>query len=360
MNKKQAISVSLIAIAASLLAGAILLLILGKDPIAAYTHLLQGSGLLPKAAYAAHRGMFTDFMKFLTAMAPMLLAALAFAVALRGGMFNISIAGQMLAAGFTASLFIGYSSLPALIARPLAVTLGLITGGAIGAFIGWLKHRFNVNEVVSSIMVNYSLMYGISFAINALCLDPVSRQSVRVGEAARLTLRNIPLGDYITDISLGILLALAAAALVHIYMTRSIAGFSARIAGLSPTAARYAGIDLCRHYTGTMAFSGALAGLAGVCYYMGYYASIQMKVMPSMGFDAIAVSLLGCNNPLGIIGASFLITILNKGSIYMSAMSGVDMEIASLIIGTMLIFSACTAYMGQKLYGKNKGKETAK
>ena len=356
MNKKQALSVSLIAVVASLLAGAVLLLILGKDPIAAYTQLLQGSGLLPKAAYAAHRGMFTDFMKFLTAMAPMLLASLSFAVALRGGMFNISIAGQMMAAGFTASLIIGYSTLPSIVARPLVIIIGIAAGAVIGSFIGWLKHRFNVNEVVSSIMVNYSLMYGISFAINALCLDPVSRQSLRVSEASRLTLRNIPFMDYTTDISIGIFIALLAAVLVHIYMTRSVVGFSARIAGLSPTAARYAGINLCHHYVGTMAFSGGLAGLAGVCYYLGYYASMQMKVMPSMGFDAIAVSLLGCNNPLGIIGASFLITILNKGSIYMSAMSGVDLEIASLIIGTMLLFSACTAYMGQKLYG-SKGKE---
>lgn len=356
MTKKQAFTVSVIAVAVSLLAGAVLLLCLDKNPLTAYAHLLQGSGLLPKAAYAAHRGMFTDFMKFLTAMAPMLLAALSFAVALRGGLFNISIAGQMLAAGFAASLLIGYSSLPGLVARPLVVLSGVGVGAAVGAFVGWLKHRFNVNEVVSSIMVNYILMYAISFVINVLCLDPVSRQSLRVSEASRLTLRNVALGDYTTDISLGIVLALAAAGLVYIYMYKSVAGFSARIAGLSPTAAKYAGVDLARHYVGTMAFSGALAGLAGVTYYLGYYASMQMKVIPAMGFDAIAVSLLGCNNPLGIVGASFLITILNKGGIYMSAMSAVDMEIVSLIIGTMLLFSACTAWLGQRLYGKGAGK----
>ena len=97
-----------------------------------------------------------------------------------------------------------------------------------------------------------------------------------------------------------------------------------------------------------MVIYGALSGLAGVTYYLGYFASIQPKVLTSTGFDAIAVSLLGNNNPVGIIFSSFLITVISKGSTYMSSASGVQQEIASVITGIILLFSACGAFVRYK------------
>ena len=94
--------------------------------------------------------------------------------------------------------------------------------------------------------------------------------------------------------------------------------------------------------------SGALSGLAGVTYYLGYFASIQPKVLTSTGFDAIAVSLLGNSNPVGIIFSSFLITVIGKGSTYMSSASGIQQEIASVITGIILLFSACGAFIRYK------------
>ena len=91
--------------------------------------------------------------------------------------------------------------------------------------------------------------------------------------------------------------------------------------------------------------SGALAGLAGVSYYLGYFGSIQPRVLPSMGFDSVAVALLGNSNPIGIIFFSFFITILSKGSTYMNSASGLESEIASVITGIILLFSACNAYI---------------
>ena len=99
--------------------------------------------------------MLTDFMSYVNYFTPMIFAALAVAVALRAGLFNIGVSGQMLAAGFTASIIVGYSSLNAVLAKPLVVIIGLIVGGLVGGLIGFLKYRFNINEVVSSIMLNY-------------------------------------------------------------------------------------------------------------------------------------------------------------------------------------------------------------
>ena len=95
----------------------------------------------------------------------------------------------------------------------------------------------------------------------------------------------------------------------------------------------------------SMLISGALAGLAGVTYYLGYFASIQPRTLTSMGFDAIAVSLLGNSSPLGIIAASFLISAVFKGSTYMSSTVGVQDELGSVIIGIILLFAACGAFI---------------
>ncbi|MEG0597595.1 MAG: ABC transporter permease, partial [Oscillospiraceae bacterium] len=102
--------------------------------------------------------------------------------------------------------------------------------------------------------------------------------------------------------------------------------------------------------------SGALAGLAGVTYFMGYYGSIQPDTLISTGFDAIAVSLLGNSNPIGIVFSSFLITVIDKGSTYMSSTVGVRQEIGALITGLILLFAACGAFISY-LLGRARQKE---
>lgn len=98
-------------------------------------------------------------------------------------------------------------------------------------------------------------------------------------------------------------------------------------------------------------------GLAGVTYYLGYYASIGPRTLASTGFDAIAVSLLGNSNPVGILFSSFLITAITKGSTYMSSTVGVPQEIASVVTGLILLFSACGAYI-QYLVKRSKDRMT--
>lgn len=292
--------------------------------------------------------MITDFMDFMDNLTPMIFAALAVAVALRSGLFNIGVSGQMLAAGFLATVTVGYTSLAAPIAKPLVVIIGILAGACVGGLIGFLKYRFNINEVVSSIMINYILEYVISFFINMYFVDPVSRQSKNVSTAARLTFTDVEVGGYKMDIPLGIILAILTVFLVRFIMNRTVLGFEMKAVGCSRTAAKYAGIKVGKNIVITMVISGALSGLAGVTYYLGYFASIQPKVLTSTGFDAIAVSLLGNNNPVGIIFSSFLITVISKGSTYMSSASGVQQEIASVITGIILLFSACGAFVRYK------------
>ena len=336
-------SQSLIAIIISLIFGALILWLMGKDPVTAYTDLLRGCGLMEKVKYSGRQNMFTDFMSFIDAMTPMIFASLAVALALKGGFFNIGVSGQMLFAGFCAHM--AAMILPSKIA---VVIVGLIAGALIGALIGWLKYRFNVNEVVSSIMMNSILMYLITFYINTFYINPVSRQSKSIVSAARLTLSGFRWEGLKVDIALAFPLAVLTALFLHWFIERTTYGYEIKASGLSPNAAYYAGMNVNRTALMTMTLSGALAGLAGVAYFCGYLAAIQPGVVPSMGFDAIAVSLLGGNNPVGCVLASFLITVISKGSVYMSSRQNIDMEIASLVTAFILTFAACSSFLGRR------------
>lgn len=358
--RTQNVTIPVFTILIALLAGAVVLLALGKNPLGAYYNLLQGCGIAPKASYAGHKNILTDFMSFLSYLTPMIFAALAVAVALRSGLFNIGVSGQMLAAGFAASITVGYSSLAAPAAKPLVLLIGIAAGAAVGGLIGFLKYRFNINEVVSSIMLNYILQYVCSFFINTYFVDPVSRQSKAVSAASRLTLADTVVGDLKMDIPLGILIALAAVALVKFLMDQTKLGYEMKAVGFSGSASRYAGIQVGRNIVLTMVISGALAGLAGVTYYLGYFASIRPRTLSDTGFDAIAVALLGNSNPVGIIFSSFLITMIDKGSTYMSSAAGVQAEIADVITGVILLFSACTAFIKYRVARLDDGNKEEK
>ena len=344
MSTKKYLKVALFSVVVSLLIGGIIIACLGVNPFSAFYNLLQGCGLAPKAKYGGGKSMLTDLSGYIDCLTPMLFAALSCAVAMKAGLFNIGISGQMLTAGFIATITIGYSELPGIVAKPLVVIIGMAAGMAVGALMGFLKYKFNVNEVVSSIMLNYIAMYIISFFIQTQFVDPVSRQSTSINSTARLTFHQIQIGDYKYDLPIGFILAIIAAIVVKFLFDRTDYGMELKAVGLNKTAAGYAGINVGRTIVSSMAISGALAGLAGVTYYLGYYASIQPKVLISTGYDAIAVCLLGNSDPIGIIFSTFLIEIIDKGSTYMSSQAGLESEIADVITGIILLFSACNMF----------------
>ena len=360
-EKHQVYTIPVFAIILSLIVGAVVIAILGKNPFSAYLNLLQGSGIAPKAKYAGGKNMLTDFSSFLSYWTPMIFAALAVAVALKAGLFNIGISGQMLVAGFISSITIGYSTLAAPVAKPLVVLVAMVVGAAIGCLIGWLKYRFNINEVVSSIMLNYIGEYIIAFFIYTKFVDPVSRQSKNISDMARLTLIGVEIGGYKYDIPLGIILAVLAALIIQFVFKKTTFGYELKAVGSNRKASQYAGISVGKNMILAMIISGALAGAAGASYYLGYFASIQPKVLPSTGFDSIAVALLGNSNPIGILASSFLISVIGTGSTYMSSTAGLDAEIASVITGLILLFSACGAFIREKVKrSKDRMEEMAK
>ena len=189
-GKHQLLRTSLFCIVVSLFTGALLLFLLGKNPLEAYKSILQGAGLLPKLRYAGKKSQLTDFMSLLNYTTPMIFAALSVAVALKSGIFNICVSGIMVISGFMATIIIGYTAIDPILAKILVIIIGMSVGAIVGALIGWLKYKFNMNEVVVAIMLNYIISYVVSFFIQTRFVDPISRQSVEIGQHARLTLFN--------------------------------------------------------------------------------------------------------------------------------------------------------------------------
>lgn len=344
-EKTSPIAIPVVSILLSLIAGSLFLFMLGTNPLEAFGALLKASGFLPKAKYSQQQGMLTDFTAFLGILAPMLLASLGVIIAMRTGLFNIGMAGQMMASAIVATVFVGYSKLPAIVARPLVIVVGMAVGGLIGAFIGFLKHRFNIHEVVTSIMVNYIINYVVGFFINSYYVDQFTRSSKVISPAARLTIIDLKLAGVNVSFPFGIIIAIVCVFVVRFLLERTVLGFELKAVGQNKDCASYAGIKVGNRTVVAMCLSGIFGGLAGVTYYLGYFNSIVPKELASLGYDSIAVSLLGNLNPVGSIFSSILITIFQRGSIYMSSITGVPKEIAAVVTGIMLVFSACGIYM---------------
>ena len=345
-GRRASLWVSVISILMMLATASLLLLILGKDPLAAFRSFLQGCGFLARENYGGGSGMLSDLLDFLNYLAPLILASLAFITAFRAGLFNIGISGQMLLAGFTATITVGYArELSPWIAKPAALLIGLAAGGLAGVLVGWLKYRFNIHEVVSTIMINYIISYLTGFFINNNYVDMMTRNSRVCTPAARLTLTNVMIGDLKCRIPLGLIFAVLTALLVSCLFRKMVLGFEIRAVGLNRRCSEYAGIRVSRTILLAMGLSGAIAGMAGVAYYLGYTNTIIPKTLPGMGYDSISVALLGNGSPIGAIFAAAVVSVFQQGANYMSSSLGVAKEIASLISGILLLFASCGNYM---------------
>ena len=345
-GKYASLWVSVIAILLTIVTATVLLLLIGKNPLVAIRSFLQGCGFLAKEKYGGGSGQLTDLLDFLNYLTPLILASLAFIVAFKAGLFNIGISGQMMLAGFTATVLVGYNkALSPFIAKPLVLLIGLAVGGLTGVLVGYLKYRFNIHEVVSTIMINYIISYLIGFFINTYYLDMMTRNSKVCTPEARLTLTNVMIGNMKSKIPLGLIGAILVALLVSFLFRKSVLGFEIKAVGQNRRCSEYSGIRVSRTILISMGLSGAIAGLAGVAYYLGYTNTIIPKSLPGMGYDSISVALLGSGSPIGSIFAAVVVAVFQQGANYMSSSVGVVKEIASLITGIMLLFASCGNYM---------------
>ena len=323
--------ISLSAVLLGLIAGAILILMVGENPFVAFTYLFRG-GLMNVERIG----------NTLATATPLLLVGLSVSFAFKTGLFNIGGAGQMLIGGLFGSMF---ALTATSMSRPLFFILLIligIAGGALWCVVpGLLKALFNVHEVVSTIMMNWIaswlVFYIVPGSLKAEYLETESK-SIAVAQSLRTPwLTNLFNSEYV---NYGIFLGILAMVFLKIILDKTTLGFELKAVGYNRNCAEYAGIKVNRNIVISMMIAGALSGLAGLTYYTGYSLNMQIGVMPAQGFDGIAVSLLGAGTPIGVALSALFFGVLHVGKGFMSANTVVPPEIADTIIAVIIYFTA--------------------
>ena len=290
----------------------------------------------------AVRRAFNPILESMVAATPYIFAGLSVALAFRGGLFNIGAEGQIFVGAITAT-YVGYAlvGLPMIVHLPLALAAGAL-GGALWGFIpGWLKARTGAHEVINTIMMNY-----IAFRLSDWLLTGPMMRPDSFNPVSPTIQVSAMLPRFFADpirFHLGFFVALLVAYLVYWFLFRTTWGFNLRTAGSNPNAARYAGIKTGRWIFLTMSLAGALAGLAGTNEVLGVNHNLAMAFSSGYGFDSIALALLGRSHPLGVVLASLFFGTLRSGARRMQVVSGIPIDIISVIQAMILAFMAAPA-----------------
>jgi len=275
---------------------------------------------------------------------PYILAGLAVAFAFRTGLFNIGVEGQLIV-GWLAAVWVGVAfELPKFIHLPLAV-LAAAAAGALWAFIpGLLKAKFKVHEVIVTIMMNYVALHVTNYIIRTVLSDKSDRTEM-IADSASL---RSPFLEGLTDYSRlhwGILIALACVFIMWFLLEKTSKGYELRSVGFNQHASEYAGMSVSKNIILSMVISGAFAGLAGAMEALGTFGYAAIKGgFTGVGFDGIAVALLGGNGPIGIIFAALLFGSLKVGALNMPLEAGVPNELVDIIIA-LIVFFVAASYM---------------
>lgn len=314
------------AVVLGIVASASLLLFLGKNPIAAYTLL----------ATSIIRDSYTIADIFVKAT-PLILTGLAFALPFKASLFNIGAQGQFYIGALAASavsLALG-ERLPGLPGILLVIVAAMAAGGLWGAFIGWVKAKFNANEFLISMMSTYVALAVMNYFLRTALMEAKHEYPQTDTFAPRLWLPTIFEG---TRLHAGFILAVLFALLTWVLLYRTDLGYRIRVVGHNPTAARLSGIEASRIYISTFFLAGALAALAGVTETNGVQHMLVQGFNPTLGAEGIGIAILANANPIGIIFAAILFGALKVGGNVMGQMSGIPASIIEIMEGFVMIF----------------------
>ncbi|WP_300587212.1 ABC transporter permease [Marivita sp.] len=325
----------LVAIFAALALAAGLIGAAGVNPLTAYAEMLRGA-----------LGSRLSITEMLTRATPLILTGLAAAVAFRARLWNIGGEGQFYVGALTTA-WIGHSlGLPGPIGIAVLMVCGMAAGALLLAGPAFLRLRFGVDEVVTTLLLNFIVILFVGLMIEGPLRDPLAfgwPQSVPVDGDYRLP-------DLVprTRLHIGLLIAIAAAGVIWLVLTRTVFGVETRAAGLNARAAAFAGISLPRTIMGVALLSGALAGLAGAVEVMGVTGGVTTTMSPGFGYAGIVVAMLAALHPAGVVAAAIFVATVFVGADAMSRATGVPSFIADVIVAlsllTMLVALLFTTY----------------
>jgi len=317
------LTLPLAAIAATLVLCGGLIALAGANVIEAYT-VLFASALDSKF----------NLVETLVKAAPLVLTGLAVAVAFRAKFWNIGAEGQFLL-GAMAAVFVGtQEALPTWSLVPLMIVCGMLAGGLWAVLPAILKTRFKVDDVVTTLLLNFIIFYAMMALLDGPWKDPLSGYP---DSPDILMEAEYPILLRATRLHLGVLLAAMAAVFVWWMMRFTTLGFAIRAVGENPRAAAYAGHNITRVVILTALISGGLAGLAGVGEAAGLHFQVMAGISTGYGYTGIVIAMLARLNPLGVVPSAIFFSIIITGAEAMSRATGVPVFLADVIQGTALM-----------------------
>lgn len=351
----------LAAVVAAFLVGAVIILLLGDDPLRAYAWLLSSSF-----------GSIKDLGWMLHYATPLIFTGLAVMVAFRCGLLNIGAEGQLYVAAFAVA-WVGikfggvvvnvfgknedwsWMNLPAVALIPLCILAAVIVGGIWGAIPGVLKAKFGSHEVINTIMLNFIAIALVGYLTQYHYKVPgdAIQQTAHIGHAAYLPRLSDIFGFIPPDVPLNIafLIAIIMCVAVYLFLWKTKWGYELRAVGQSQSAAEYGGISPKRQIITAMAISGALAGMVGIGEVMGARHNFEVGFSADWGFLGIAVALLGRNHPLGVFIAALFFGVLLRGEIFVDAFTEkVSKDLGWVLQAIIILFVACF-----QIYTRRKG-----
>ncbi len=349
MKACKKIGVPVLSTIAALLAGILIIELTGNHAAEAYSYMLRGAF-----------GSTNSICELLVISIPLILTGLAVTFAYRSGVFTIGVDGQLIMGAIAAAWFVRqFSSLPRAVLIPGCLMTGMAVGALWGALAGALKAYRGVNEIVSTLLLNYVALYLVDYLYTYPLADSSSNipQTEQVAENARL-------GTLVggTRLHTGLLLALICVLLVSYLLFRTDWGTRFRAVGLNQTAALINGISVKRYMVISMAISGAIGGLAGTIELLGTQFRVQSGFCADYGFDGIAVALIGQLHPVGVVLSALFFGALNVGSNSMELMTNVPSSIADIIQAIIIFFVVAGSVLVnrgaiRRLFQRNRGKE---
>lgn len=328
---EEAILPPLVALAIVLVAGDLLILTYGEAPGAVWSALLDGTW---GNAYGVGQVLYKATTITCT--------GLAVAFALRAGLFNIGAEGQLAAGGFGAAL--AGLALPAATPSPIAILVCVIAAGlagmGAGAVPGVLRARFGAHEVIVTIMMNFIVLALLNYIVAARLHVPetLHTPTIHAGGVARLASTFTAFHGSAANWSVIIVALVVVASAWYLFRTR--AGFELRAVGLQPGAAEYGGVNVARTWRNALAMSGAIAGIGGINFVLGYKLYYEDGFTGGAGYLGIAVALVGRNNPLGVVLAALFFATLSQGGLAINAM--VPKQMVEVLQGIVILAVAAS------------------
>ena len=340
---------ALVAVLVGFAVAAVVLAAAGYNPIGSFAALFQGA--LGKPKYIAN---------VIIKATPILLTGVGVAFAFQTGLFNIGAEGQYILATILSTIVGVKLNLPAVIQVPLVVCSGVLGGAALGAFIGFLKAKFGIHEVITSIMTNWIMLYLNNFVVStdtfhktnstaALPINPSSYTMIlpnwKKSEAGKALLGNIPwLREVMlkTDVNFGFIIAIAVAIFAGYLLSRTKLGYELRAVGYNKDAARFSGINVDRSIVLCMLISGSFCGLAGALNITGIspHTITTLAAQEGYGFNGLSVAFIAGCSTVGCIPASLLFAGLIYGGMTVQQVMGAPSDIINIMIGTIVFFIA--------------------